>query len=107
MSGNELTVWSAAKDVSNAVATVINTYRTFRIVRKQELAAIDIKIKAFASKTYTREVGEVIRGNIQEIAATQRFIDQQDLSGLALEMAVEQLRELNGLLKGNLDTLRR
>lgn len=104
---NELTIWSAAKDVSTAVTTVINTYHSLRTVRKQELATLDIKIKAFTSKTYTREAGEIIRGNILEIADTQRFIVQQNLSGIALEMAIDQLRDLNTLLKANLDHFRR
>lgn len=105
--GTEMTIWTATKDVSNALTAVINTYKSFRVVRKQEMAALDIKIKTFQAKTYAREVGEVIRLNIQEIADTQRYIEQQNCTGLALEMAIDQLGELNILLRDNLSSLRK
>lgn len=103
--GTEMTIWTATKDVSNALTAVINTYKSFRVVRKQEMDTLDIKIKTFQAKTYAREVGEVIRLNIQEIAATQRYIEQQKCTGLALDMAINQLVELNTLLRNNLKSL--
>ena len=33
---NIVTVWTAAKEVSTAVGTMVNTYKTFKTVRKQE-----------------------------------------------------------------------
>lgn len=105
--GTEMTIWTATKDVSNALTAVINTYKTFRVVRKQEMATLDIKIKSFQAKTYAYEVGAIIRLNIQEIVETQRYIEQQNCTGLALDMAISQLEELNVLLRNNLNTLRR
>lgn len=105
--GTEMTIWNATKDVSNALTAVINTYKSFGMVRKQEMASLDIKIKSFQAKTYAREVGDVIRLNIQEIADTQRYIEQQNCTGLALDMAIEQLVELNILLRNNLYSIRK
>ena len=33
---DKLTVWTAAKEVSTAVGTMVNTYKTLRTVKKQE-----------------------------------------------------------------------
>lgn len=100
---NGLTVLSAAKDVSTALNNVVNTYYTFRTIRKQEMVVLDSKIKAFKARTYVQEAGTLIRMNIQEIANTQRFIDEKNLSGPALDLAMEQLYALNGLLKSNVN----
>lgn len=104
---DKLIIWKAAKEVNSAVATILNTYHSHRVIHRQEMAALDVKIKAFAAKTYSHEVGEIIRSNINEIAATQRYIDQQNLNGPALDMAMEQLRSLNTLLQDNLNSIRR
>lgn len=105
--GTEMTIWKATKEVSNALTAVINTYKSFKVVRKQEMDALDMKIKTFQAKTYAREVGEVIRLNIQEIATTHRYIQQQNCTGFALDMAMEQLAELSTLLRDNLNSLRK
>lgn len=33
---NNLTVWTAAKEVSTALGAMVNTYKTLRTVKKQE-----------------------------------------------------------------------
>lgn len=103
---NNLAVWNAAKSVSTAVASIITTYRKSKAVKKQELAALEAKIKIYVTQARAHAIGEIIRVNIEEIASTQRYIDQQNLDGIALEMAIEQLHELNCLLRANLNNVR-
>ena len=44
---DKLTVWTAAKEVSTAVGTMVNTYKTLRTVKKQESIILKEKIRAF------------------------------------------------------------
>ena len=41
---DKLTVWTAAKEVSTAVGTMVNTYKTLRTVKKQESIILKEKI---------------------------------------------------------------
>lgn len=104
---NELTILGAAREVSSALSTIVNTYYTFRMIRKEDMVALDVRIKAFQRKTISQEAAEIVRLNIKEIADTQRYIDQQHLTGVALDMAMEQLRNLNIVLMDNVNTFRR
>ena len=72
---DKLTVWTAAKEVSTAVGTMVNTYKTLRTVKKQESIILKEKIRAFQTIARARGMGEVARANIDEIAKTQNFID--------------------------------
>lgn len=100
---NIVTVWTAAKEVSTAVGTMVNTYKTFKTVRKQESIILKEKIRAFQTMTKARGMGEVARANIDEISKTQLFIDQCNLDGVALDYAMGTLERLNDMLNGNLE----
>ena len=104
---NKLTIWNVVKDVSTALTNVVNTYSILRTLPQKDIITLNMKIKAFQAKTYAQESAILIRLNIEEIAATQKFIDQQNLNGYALELAMEQLSELSVLLKRNLECLHR
>ena len=64
---DKLTVWTAAKEVSTAVGTMVNTYKTLRTVKKQESIILKEKIRAFQTIARARGMGEVARANIDEI----------------------------------------
>lgn len=67
---NNLTVWTAAKEVSTALGAMVNTYKTLRTVKKQESIILKEKIRAFQTIARARGMGEVARANIDEIAKT-------------------------------------
>lgn len=104
--GNELTIWKKASDVSNALNTVIQTYNIFRSTRKQDMLALSISLENFKREAIAKGAGRLVRTNITEIAETQKYIDECNLSGEALELAMDQLRQLNKSLKENLQAYR-
>ena len=97
-----LTVWHAAKEISTAVGSILSTYKSYRAVRKRDLRILEQKIETYIATEKTKSNGEKIRANIEEIAKTQRYIDEQNLTGLALELAIGQLRNLNDMLNSDL-----
>lgn len=99
---DKLTIWTAAKDVSTAVGTMVNTYRTLKTVRKQESIILKEKIRSFQTTAKARGIGEVARANIEEIAKTQNFIDQLHMDGAALDYAMGYMDHLNDMLNVNL-----
>ena len=100
---NNLTVWTAAKEVSTALGAMVNTYKTLRTVKKQESIILKEKIRAFQTIARARGMGEVARANIDEIAKTQVFIDQLHMDGAALDYAMGYMDRLNDMLNSNLE----
>lgn len=100
---DKLTVWTAAKEVSTAVGTMVNTYKTLRTVKKQESIILKEKIRAFQTIARARGMGEVARANIDEIAKIQNFIDQLHMDGAALDYAMSYMDRLNDMLNVNLE----
>ena len=54
---NNLTVWTAAKEVSTALGAMVNTYKTLRTVKKQESIILKEKIRAFQTIARARGMG--------------------------------------------------
>mgnify|MGYP001852038514 FL=1 len=100
---NNLTVWTAAKEVSTALGAMVNTYKTLRTVKKQESIILKEKIRAFQTIARARGMGEVARANIDEVAKTQVFIDQLHMDGAALDYAMGYMDRLNDMLNSNLE----
>lgn len=103
MSSNELMIWTAAKEVSSALGTMVSTYKTLRTVKKQESIILKEKIRAFQTITRARGMGEVARANIDEIAKTQEFINKLYMDGAALDYAMSYMERLNDMLNINLE----
>lgn len=100
---NNLTVWTAAKEVSTALEAVVSTYKTLKTVKKQESIILKEKIRAFQTVARARGMGEVARANIDEVAKTQVFIDQLHMDGAALDYAMGYMDRLNDMLNHNLE----
>lgn len=49
---DKLTVWTAAKEVSTAVGTMVNTYKTLRTVKKQECRRRNYGIRTSAALSF-------------------------------------------------------
>ena len=95
MSTEFTTALALAKGVCDATSSAIKLYSTTRQIRKQEMYELKLRIDAYISAAYTRHAGDLTRNIIEEIAKTQRFIDEQNLSGAALDYAMGQLANLN------------
>lgn len=97
-------VWTAAKEVSTALGTMVNTYNTLKMMKKQESIILKEKIRTFQSIVRARGMGEVARAYIDEIAKTQVFIDELHMDGAALGYAMDYMDRLNDMLNSNLDS---
>ena len=100
---SNLTVWTAAKEVSSALSTMVSTYKTLKTVKKQESIILKEKIRAFQTIARARGMGEIARANIDEIAKTQEFIDRLQMDGAALDYAMTYMERLSDMLNIKLE----
>ena len=100
---SNLTVWTAAKEVSSALSTMVSTYKTLKTVKKQESIILKEKIRAFQTIARARGMGEIARANIDEIAKTQEFIDRLQMDGAALDYVMTYMERLSDMLNINLE----
>ena len=106
MSTDICTILTLAKKVCDTTNSAINLYSTTRQLRKQEMNELKVRIDAYLTAAYTRYAGDLTRSIIEEIAKTQRFIDEQNLSGAALDYAMDQLANLNDNLSRALNNFK-
>lgn len=92
---------TATQSVCTAITELAKTFRVRRSVRKEELIKLSAQLKALEAVARTQAMAAAIRANIAEIAQTYRYISQQNMTGPALEMAMEHLRLLGELLQNN------
>ena len=93
---------TATQGVCTAITELAKTFRVRRSVRKEELIKLSAQLKALEYMVRAQAIGAALRANIAEIAQTYRYISQQNMTGPALEMAMEHLRLLGDLLQNNI-----
>lgn len=98
-----IVVAQSLRAVTSVVSDVLRTYRLSQATRQAELRRLDDKLAEARALTRASAIGVLFRANIEEIAATQRLIDSQELSGEALRYAMAQLGELSVELKRNVE----
>lgn len=103
---NELMVLEAVREVSNAVSSLIVTYRETHIVSKTKKQALKVRIKSYLAIEKSHAIAEVARSNIQEIAKTMDLIDRLELSASGQVMAMDMLEEQHKQLKQLLEDCR-
>ena len=64
------------------------------------------KVNRFKREAIANGEAQLIRVSIMEITNAKRYIDEQNLTGLPLELAMEQLRQLSVSLNQNLQNFR-
>lgn len=96
-----LTLWSATKDVTSIISSMVSTFHTLRTIRKEDSIRLKNKIKALENVAKAEGLGEVARANIREITRTQELIDKSNLKGESLGFAMNQLEILNHMLEKN------
>ena len=98
MSSTAITVLGLAEGVCKATASLIDVFNSGRQIRRREMTELKIRIDSFIRSEYAHQAGELVRVHIEEIAKTQRYIEEQHLSGTALNLAMSQLEALNAKL---------
>ncbi len=97
-----LTLWNATKDVTTVISSMVSTYHTLRMIRKEDSVRLKNKLKTLETIAKAEGLGELARANIREIAKTKDLIDQSNLNDEALKYAMLQLEELNYMLEKNI-----
>ena len=97
----ELTIWTATKDVTSVVSSIVSTFRSLHIIRKEDSIKLKNRLKNLETIAKAEGLGELARVNIREIAKTQEVIDRANLTGIARELAIKQLEELSNMLEKN------
>jgi hypothetical protein len=108
MMGQELVVLSQA--VSSAAATageLVRAYRENRAVDRARLARLRADIAVVERQAHARNLAALARTNIEEIVATQRYIDELEPTGEALFSCLQQVRRLSDELTYNLEAFAR
>lgn len=101
----EVVVAESVRAVSSALGEMLKTYQLSRTVRRAEVAELKERISDAKAVAAAHAGARLFRVHIQEIAETMRCIDAEDLSGPALEYAMDQMRLLHIALKRNAEAL--
>lgn len=100
---NKLTIWNATKDVTSVISSMVTTFKALKTVKKEDAIKLKERIKVIESISRTYGLGEIARANINELAKTQKYIEQCNLNGVALKHAISQLENLGNMLEKNLE----
>ncbi len=87
---NELVVVETIKEVSEAVKTIVGTYRETRIVRVTQKNILKERLEAYRKLQRGNAICEISRNNIEQIAKTFKLIESYNFSGAALEAVMRQ-----------------
>lgn len=98
-----LTIWDATKDVTSVISSMVSTFKALKTVRKEDNIKLKEKIKVIEKLAHSYGLGEIARANINELAKTQTYIEQCNLSGVTLKCAMKQLENLGNMLEKNLE----
>jgi len=103
MTGSELAAFNAsANALAVSVSNIISLYRRDRAIDRAEIQKIALNAEAALAEARARALGNLAIINIQEIAATQRYIDSLSLNNAALDGAILTLEQLSLQLAENL-----
>jgi hypothetical protein len=106
--GKELVVLSQA--VSSVAATageLVRMYRESRVVDRAHIARLRADIALVERQARARNLAALARTNIDEIVATQRYIDELEPTGEALFLCLREVRQLSDELSYNLKVFAR
>ena len=103
----EIVIAQSVQAVSSALGEVLKTYQLTRTVRRAEVIALKDRVSEARAIAGAHSRGRLIRTNLEELAETQRMIDNENLKGEVLSYAMEQLRLLHMDLKRNYEAFAR
>lgn len=99
----ELIAFHAAKEVAVTVSSIVIAFREHRTVGFEQRILLKERINTLRVCAHAKGLGELAVVNIEEICKVQKFIDDMNLSGPSLEMAMKQLKALSDQLTRNLE----
>jgi hypothetical protein len=106
VTGSELATFKvSATAISVSISEVVSLYKRNRVVNRAKLQQLQLQAEQALREARTRAVANLARVNIEEIAATQRYIDSLHLNGAALDYAMLHLEQLSVQLADNLKRL--
>lgn len=96
----------AAIAVSGNITNLITRAKASGVVQRAQLQLLRAQTGKVLADSRAYHAGELVIANLEQLARTQEYIDnlqrQGRLHGAALEMAMEQLEDLNDMLRRNL-----
>lgn len=100
---SNLTIWNATKDITSVISSMATTFKALKTVKKEDNIKLKERIKVIETVARSYGLGEIARANINELAKTQKHIEQCNLNGTALKYAMLQLENLGNMLEKNLE----
>lgn len=99
-------VANAAITVSGNITNLITKTRASGVIQKAQLEMLKDQTAKVLTEARVYHTFEIIATNLEQIARTQEYIDtlqkQGRLHGKSLTMAIDQLGDLNDILRRNL-----
>lgn len=99
-------VVDAAIAVSGNITSLVTRARANGVVRHAQLEMLRAQTEKVLADAKAYHAGDLVTANLEQIARTQEHIDnlqrQGRLHGASLEMAMDQLADLNDMLRRNL-----
>lgn len=106
MANELIPVVNNALDLTGKVTSLITRSRETKVIDKAKLEWLKDQTNKILVEARTYHAKEIVCANIEQLAKTQETIDmyenQGKLHGRALDMAMEQLEDLNNILRDNL-----
>ena len=103
VTGSELVAFNvSANALAITVSNVVSLYRRDRAIDRAKLRQIEQEAEEALRYARGQALGNLARINIEEIAATQRYIDSLRLKDAALDYAMQTLEQLHRQLIENL-----
>lgn len=103
-------VANAAIAVSEDITNFITKARASGIIQRSQLELLKAQTEKVLTEARSSHICDVISTNLEQIAKTQELIDKLEkqgrLHGISLKMAMDQLYDLNDMLRHNLRKLK-
>lgn len=102
---------NAAVAVSENITSLVTKSKARGVIQHAQLENLRQQTKKVLADARANHVDDIIQTNLDIIARTQEHIDtlekQGKLHGVSLEVALDQLNDLNDALRKNLDDYRK
>jgi len=99
-------VADAAVAVSGNITSLITKAKASGIIHRAQLEMLKAQTTKVLTDARAYHVSDIVTTNLEQIAKTQEYIDnlerQGRLHGVSLAMAMDQLGDLNDILRRNL-----
>lgn len=96
----------AAVAVSGNITSLVTKAKASGVIQRAQLEMLKAQTTKVLRDARAYHAGDIVTTNLEQIAKTQEYIDnlerQGRLHGMSLKMAMDQLGDLNDVLRRNL-----